>query len=221
MPALLSDSRLRCREFVLRRNQQQAPVAAETQRRVMRLRMSPTTGLSFDLMRQPSAVQSAAPNIRRREAMVNEMGIQFCLSDTLAVLSRMQKANGTTCPSMMATLPRLMTRPFDRSTEKSAHADPVLAPAKISKTTPCKVAVGRGHGCFSLQKHFDTSGKSPALLQHRANFDRSWPCQTGCPARSGQTFRPLKLNRLATVNDRLRVAEPRALATRVPEENST
>ena len=32
-------------------DQQQAPVAAETQRRVMRLRMSPTAGFGFDLMR--------------------------------------------------------------------------------------------------------------------------------------------------------------------------
>jgi hypothetical protein len=37
----------------LRRDQQQAPVAAETQRRVMRLRISPTAGPGFDLMRCP------------------------------------------------------------------------------------------------------------------------------------------------------------------------
>jgi len=38
---------------------------------------------------------------------------------------------------------------------------------------------------------------------------------------TGQTPRPLKLHRLAPANDRLRVAEPRALAMRVPEEIST
>jgi hypothetical protein len=36
---------------LLREDQQQAPVAAETQRRVMRLRISPTAGFGFDLMR--------------------------------------------------------------------------------------------------------------------------------------------------------------------------
>ena len=43
-------------------------------------------------------------------------------------------------------------------------------PTKISKTTPCKVAWCRWHGCFelSLRKHFDTSGKSGALFHHRA-----------------------------------------------------
>src|ERR1700682_2537636 len=50
----------------------------------------------------------------------------------------------------------------------------LLAPAaiehKISKTTPCKVAWCRWHGCFEriLRKHFDTSGKSGALFHHRA-----------------------------------------------------
>jgi hypothetical protein len=34
-------------------------------------------------------------------------------------------------------------------------------------------------------------------------------------------YRQLKLHRLATANDRLRVAEPRALPMRVPEEIST
>jgi hypothetical protein len=61
----------------------------------MRLRISPTTGLSFDLMRQPSAAQSAAPNIRQPSQLVNEMGIQFWIGDTSAVLSEMRKTNGT------------------------------------------------------------------------------------------------------------------------------
>src|SRR5712671_2938088 len=43
-------------------------------------------------------------------------------------------------------------------------------PTKISKTTPCKVAWCRWHGCFEriLRKHFDTSGKSVALIHPRA-----------------------------------------------------
>ena len=36
-----------------------------------------------------------------------------------------------------------------------------------------------------------------------------------------KSFPQLKLHRLATANDRLRVAEPRALPMRVPEEIST
>src|SRR5882724_8336090 len=57
-------------------------------------------------------------------------------------------------------------------------------PTKISKTTPCKVAWCRWHGCFEriLRKHFDTSGKSAALLHHRA-IKRPWPCPTGSSAR--------------------------------------
>jgi hypothetical protein len=61
----------------------------------MRLRISPTTGLSFDLMRQPSAAPSAAPNIRQRGELVNEMGIQFWIGDASPVLSGMRKTNGT------------------------------------------------------------------------------------------------------------------------------
>jgi hypothetical protein len=61
----------------------------------MRLRISPITGLSFDLMRQPSAVQSATANIRRSGELVNEMGIQFFLGDASALLCGTQKANRT------------------------------------------------------------------------------------------------------------------------------
>jgi hypothetical protein len=50
----------------------------------------------------------------------------------------------------------------------AARPTPGSLPTKILKTTPCKVTSCRWHGCFSPQKHFDTSGKSPALLQHRA-----------------------------------------------------
>jgi len=43
------------------------------------------------------------------------------------------------------------------------------AATKMPKTTPCKVAGDRLHGCFerSREKHFDTSGKSAALFHHR------------------------------------------------------
>jgi hypothetical protein len=59
----------------------------------MRLRISPTTGLSFDLMRQPSAAQSAAPNIRQRSELVNKMGIQFCTRDASAIFAKHGKQN--------------------------------------------------------------------------------------------------------------------------------
>ena len=39
---------------------------------------------------------------------------------------------------------------------------------KISKTTPCKDSKGSPALMLCPRKHFDTSGKSPALLQHRA-----------------------------------------------------
>ena len=41
-----------------------------------------------------------------------------------------------------------------------------VAPAKISKTTPCKVAGGRQDGRFG-PPILDSSGKSPAFLHHR------------------------------------------------------
>jgi hypothetical protein len=68
------------------------------------------------------------------------------------------------------------------------------------------------------------------ILTRRANhrhysniaqlLNRSWPCQTGCSARL-QAENPDNLYRLATANDRLRVAVPRALALRVSKEIST
>jgi hypothetical protein len=66
-------------------------------------------------------------------------------------------------------------------------------------------------------KTFDTSGKSAALLHHHAI------CKTPTAllnngrfgAIAGKTsFQKLKLHRLAAANDRLRVAEPRALPMR-------
>jgi len=53
---------------------------------------------------------------------------------------------------------------------------------------------------------------------------RPWPCPTtGSSARlqAKNPYPQLKLHRLATAKGRLRVAEPRALAMREPEEIST
>src|SRR5882762_10480583 len=83
-------------------------------------------------------------------------------------------------------------------------------PTKISKTTPCKVAWCRWHRCFEriLRKHFDTSGKSAALLHHRAicktpmALPDTWPCPTtGSLARlqAKNPYPQLKLHRLAEV----------------------
>ena len=61
----------------------------------------------------------------------------------------------------------------DRS---AAHPDRLAAmpvpgalslPAKIPKTTPCKVA-RRSPACVIPRKHFDTSGKSPAIFHDSA-----------------------------------------------------
>jgi hypothetical protein len=70
----------------------------------MRLRISPTTGLSFSLMQQPSAAQSAAPNIRQTDELVNEMGIQFCVGDMAAILSRYGAATKLLEPSPLALI---------------------------------------------------------------------------------------------------------------------
>jgi hypothetical protein len=68
------------------------------------------------------------------------------------------------------------------------------------------------------RKHFDTSGKSAALLHHHAisKTPMALPYK-GSSARlqAKNPYPQLKLHRLATANDRLRVAEPRALPMRV------
>jgi hypothetical protein len=52
----------------------------------------------------------------------------------------------------------------------AARATRSLAPTKISKTTPCKVATGR---CFERSRErFDRSGKSAALLHRRISLLR-------------------------------------------------
>ena len=74
------------------------------------------------------------------------------------------------------------------------------------------------------RKHFDTSGKSAALFHHHAicKTPMALPNNGLFGAIAGKNpYRQLKLHRLATANDRLRVAEPRALPMRVPEEIST
>jgi hypothetical protein len=67
---------------------QQAPVAVETQRRIMRLRMSLFTRWSFDVMRRLSARRSSfdASNIERTARSVNEMAIHICRARTRALL---------------------------------------------------------------------------------------------------------------------------------------
>jgi hypothetical protein len=74
------------------------------------------------------------------------------------------------------------------------------------------------------RKYFDTSGKSAALFHHHAicKTPMAVPYKGLFGAIAGKNPYPqLKLHRLATANDRLRVAEPRALPMRVPEEIST
>ncbi len=71
--------------------QRQAPVAAETQRRVMRLRISIVTGRSFGLMRH-SGKAICASTIGRRAQAVNEMGIHIWMRDAAAVLHEMENA---------------------------------------------------------------------------------------------------------------------------------
>jgi hypothetical protein len=67
IPALLSGYDLASWIY---RDQRQAPVAAEIQRRVARLRISPVTGAIFDLMRQLSVEQFPA----RDYPMVDRIG---------------------------------------------------------------------------------------------------------------------------------------------------
>jgi hypothetical protein len=67
-------------------DQRQAPVAAETQRRMMRLRISLVTCWSFGLIGNPRQnnlrrqISAAAP------PAVNEMGIHICRRDAVAFL---------------------------------------------------------------------------------------------------------------------------------------
>src|SRR6266436_6084000 len=88
-------------------------------------------------------------------------------------------------------------------------------PTKISKTTPCKVAGGRRHRCLelSLQKHFDTSGKSAAQLYRPAIAKRPWPCSAaGSSARLHAKTLTHNRNSTGSPTRRVasRVAEPRA-----------
>jgi hypothetical protein len=81
-------------------------------------------------------------------------------------------------------------------------------PTKISKTTPCKETSRPPAGAIS-QKHFDTSGKSPAQLHHRAICKTpTAPPGTGLVgAMAGKNPHPqLKLHRSATAKE-----TPRAL----------
>src|SRR5450755_1457331 len=67
--------------------------------------------------------------------------------------------------------------------------------------------------CANPTKTFDTSGKSATLFHHHAicKTPMTLPDNGRFGAIAGKTsFQKLKLHRLATANDRLRVAEPRA-----------
>jgi hypothetical protein len=130
-------------------------------------------------------------------------------------------------PTYLRAVPHtigLRNRTIAQAKRKRRRAARQTGPqTKNIENNPMHSNRGRRHGCFSLQKHFDTSGKSPAHFQHRANFHyrpSSWP-DGSFGAITGQTPRPLKLHRIASANDRLRVAVPRPLPMRVPEEIST
>src|SRR5438876_1915547 len=74
---------------------------------------------------------------------------------------------------------------FDLSNEPgdTASDGSFALPTKIWKTTPCKVADSCWHDAMSdSAKTFDTSGKSAALLHHRAMRKTSMPCPTMGPA---------------------------------------
>jgi hypothetical protein len=90
IPALLSGYDLAPWIF---QNQRQAPVAAETQRRVARLRISPVTGAIFDLMRQLSVEQFPTLTIQWSIESVNKMTIQFSRPGTSGLLCAGRKAN--------------------------------------------------------------------------------------------------------------------------------
>jgi hypothetical protein len=75
-------------------DQQQTPVAAEKQRRVMRLRISPVIWPSFDLMRAAFVTRHFLPaNIRRSRGLVNEMAIHIWRGGAPAVPLMRSQAN--------------------------------------------------------------------------------------------------------------------------------
>jgi hypothetical protein len=75
--------------------QQQAPVAAEKQRRAMRLRMSLSTRWAIDLMRRLSKrCSSYHSNIGRPADLVNEMAIHICRTDACTFLLAQAAATG-------------------------------------------------------------------------------------------------------------------------------
>ena len=78
----------------LRGDQQQAPVAADTQRRATRLRDMLTTFLSFAFMRDIQAAQSLDVNIEPWRYFVNEMGIHnhgCCMTIVLPPCLRIER----------------------------------------------------------------------------------------------------------------------------------
>src|SRR6185369_12325340 len=77
---------------------------AETQRRVMRLRISPTAGFGFNLMRQPQT-RKVASNIRWFAPSVNEMGIQSFHRDISAFLRKRYKTDRSILTGHSAKVP--------------------------------------------------------------------------------------------------------------------
>jgi hypothetical protein len=68
-------------------DQRQAPVAAEKQRRAMRLRTSPVAGARAILMRMILGRTSLCPiNIQRSPETVNETPVHICRRDAPALL---------------------------------------------------------------------------------------------------------------------------------------
>ncbi|MFZ2154500.1 MAG: hypothetical protein WAV72_00050, partial [Bradyrhizobium sp.] len=54
-------------------------------------------------------------------------------------------------------------------------ADAVLASNQNIENNPMQSNKGSPAWMLCPRRHFDTSGKSPALLQYRVTQDRSWP----------------------------------------------
>jgi hypothetical protein len=85
--------------------------------------------------------------------------------------------------------------------------------AKISKTTPCKVAGGGRHST----KQLDTSGKSAAFFDYsEILYAAPRPATAGASvAIAAEKSSPrTEIAGITAANDRLRVAEPRACRAR-------
>jgi hypothetical protein len=82
------------RDLSEQEDQQQAPVAAEKQRKAMRRRAFSDAGVRSDRMRPLLSGTIPCANRRDDSARVNEMAIQYYRRDASAVLCTRQKRNG-------------------------------------------------------------------------------------------------------------------------------